>query len=237
MARWAKASATSRNALWTVFSYWATAMSRCTWVVFRPDQVRASKMGIATWGAKRQVPVPASNRPNSSSLAVPSVVVREIRGKKAARAAPMLAWEIDFFGRIRSLKDRALEEYLATEQARRSAQTLLVGSVASAYLALGADREHLALAEKTLENQRASYALVQQLTDAGIVSELDLRRAQTTVEAARAEIARYTQLVAQDVNALTLLVGAPVPQTLLPGDLHSVTCPYPRRSCPATCTA
>ena len=57
------------------------------------------------------------------------------------------SWEIDFFGRIRSLKDRALEEYLATEQARRSAQILLVSSVAKAYLALAADRENLALAQ------------------------------------------------------------------------------------------
>ena len=65
------------------------------------------------------------------------------------------SWEIDFFGRIRSLKDRALEEYLATEQARRSAQILLVSSVANAYLALAADRENLSLAETTLEAQQA----------------------------------------------------------------------------------
>ena len=61
-----------------------------------------------------------------------------------------LSWEIDFFGRIRSLKDQALEEYLATEQARRSAQILLVSSVANAYLTLAADRENLTLAETTL---------------------------------------------------------------------------------------
>ena len=65
------------------------------------------------------------------------------------------SWEIDFFGRIRSLKDRALEEYLATEQARRSAQILLVSAVANAYLALAADRENLKLAEITLETQKA----------------------------------------------------------------------------------
>ncbi len=137
----------------------------------------------------------------------------------------LLSWEIDFFGRIRSLKDRALEEFLATEQARRSAQTLLLSSVTNAYLALGADREHLALAQQTFANQQASYALVQRLTAAGIATELDLRRVQTTVEAARADIARYTQWVARDENALNLLVGAPVPQELLPNDLGSVTPP------------
>ena len=71
------------------------------------------------------------------------------------------SWEIDFFGRIRSLKDRALEEYLATEQARRSAQILLVSAVANAYLALAADRENLKLAETTLETQEAAYDLIQ----------------------------------------------------------------------------
>ena len=67
------------------------------------------------------------------------------------------AWEIDFFGRIRSLKDRALEEYLATEQARRSAQILLISAVAKAYLTLAADRETLKLAQSTLEAQEAAY--------------------------------------------------------------------------------
>src|SRR5512140_528893 len=70
------------------------------------------------------------------------------------------AWEIDFFGRIRSLKDRALEEYLGTEQARRGAQILLVSSVANAYLALAADRETLKLSETTLKTQQAGYDLV-----------------------------------------------------------------------------
>ena len=66
------------------------------------------------------------------------------------------SWEIDFFGRIRSLKDRALEEYLATDQARRSAQILLVSTVANAYLALAADRETINLVASTLETQEAS---------------------------------------------------------------------------------
>jgi multidrug efflux system outer membrane protein len=64
------------------------------------------------------------------------------------------AWEIDFFGRIRSLKDQALESYLATEQARRSTQVLIVSSVAEAYLALAADRENLALSQTTLDAQQ-----------------------------------------------------------------------------------
>ena len=78
------------------------------------------------------------------------------------------SWEIDFFGRIRSLKDRALEEYLATEQARRSAQILLVSSVADAYLTLAADRETLKLARTTLESQQAAYDLIKRRYDLGL---------------------------------------------------------------------
>ena len=135
------------------------------------------------------------------------------------------SWEIDFFGRIRSLKDRALEEYLATEQAGRSARILLVSAVANAYLALAADRENLKLASSTLETQQATYHLIRRRNDVGLTSELDLRRAQSQVDIARVEAARYTQLVAQDENALNLLVGSPAPDELLPTELGSVIPP------------
>lgn len=134
----------------------------------------------------------------------------------------VLSWEIDLFGRIRSLKDEALQEYLATEQARRSVQLLLVASVADAYLGLAADREGLVLAERTLQTQEDSYKLVRQQYENDIATELDLRRAQIPVETARREVARYTQRVAQDRNALDLLVGAPVPEELLPAGLEQV---------------
>ena len=137
----------------------------------------------------------------------------------------VLAWELDFFGRVRSLKGRALEEYLATEQARRSAQTLLVSAVANAYLALAAEREGLALARNTLETQQAAYGLVQRLYSAGVATELDLRQAQTPVEAARGDLARYKQRVAQGENALNLLAGAPVPGEWLADDLGRIGMP------------
>jgi len=135
----------------------------------------------------------------------------------------VFSWEPDLFGRIRSLKDRALEEYLATEQARRSAQILLVSSVANAYLTLAADRESLTLAETTLAAQRRTYSLVKRSYDLGLVPELDLYRAQAQVDAARGDIARFTQLVAQDENALDLLLGAPASGELLPATLSGVT--------------
>ena len=135
------------------------------------------------------------------------------------------SWEIDFFGRIRSLKDRALEEYIATDQARRSAQIMLVSAVANAYLTLAADRENLKLVASTLETQEASYKLIWKRYDVGLASELDLRRAQSQVDAARGDVARYTQLAAQDENVLNLLVGSPMPRALLPAELGSVSHP------------
>jgi len=135
------------------------------------------------------------------------------------------SWEIDFFGRIRSLKDRALEDYLATEQARRGAQILLVSSVANAYLALAADRENLKLSETTLQAQQAAYDLVRRRHQLGLVPELELFRAQTPLDVARRDIAIYTQQVAKDKNALNLLVGSPTAGELLPTELSGVTPP------------
>jgi multidrug efflux system outer membrane protein len=126
------------------------------------------------------------------------------------------SYELDLFGRVRSLKDQALEQYLASEQAQRSVQISLVFQVAAGYLAMAADRERLALAKETLASQRLSYDLTKSRFDAGVSSALDLHQARTSVEAARVDIARYTTLVAQDENALNLVVGSPVPTELLP---------------------
>lgn len=132
------------------------------------------------------------------------------------------SWEIDFFGRIRSLKDSALEEYLATDQARLSAQILLISATANAWLTLAADRENLKLSRSTLETQEAYYKIIRKRYEVGMANELDLRRAQSQVEAARGDVARYTQFEALDQNVLNLLLGAPASAEILPGDLAGV---------------
>jgi len=125
------------------------------------------------------------------------------------------AWEIDFFGLISSLEERALQEYLATEE--------LVSEVARVYLTLAADREKLNLAQSTLKTQQGVYDLIQQQYETGIATELDLRRVQTQVDAARGDVARYTQRVAQGQNALNLLAGSVVPEELLPPALRGTS--------------
>lgn len=135
------------------------------------------------------------------------------------------SYELDLFGRVRSLKDQALEQYLATEHARRSVQISLVSQVALAYLTLVADREHLKLARETLANQQEAYKLVKSRFDAGVSAALALNQARTTVDSARVDIARYTTLLAQDENALALVVGSPVPASLLPDMLFENLAP------------
>lgn len=133
------------------------------------------------------------------------------------------AYELDLFGRVRSLKDQALEQFLATEEARRAVQISLVAEVANSWLTLAANRELLQLAKDTLESQQSSYTLIRRRFEAGASSQLDLRQAQTRVDSARVDIAFYTAQLAQAENALNLLVGTQVPQELLPDRLGSVT--------------
>lgn len=127
------------------------------------------------------------------------------------------SWEIDLFGRVRSLKEEALQQYFSTAAARDSVQASLVGEVASAYLTLLADRQLLQLTEETLATQVKSYDLVNTSFSRGIGSRLDVAQAKTAVESARASRAQYIRQLAQDQNALELLVGAPVADLGLPG--------------------
>ncbi len=132
------------------------------------------------------------------------------------------AYEIDFFGRIRSLDDQALEQYFATDEARRSLQISLVAEVASDYLTLAADNERLKIAQDTFASQQTSFELIKRRFEAGASSELDVRQAQTSVDSARVDIARFTSQVAQDENALALVIGSPVPEDLLPSGLGEI---------------
>ncbi|NDU92907.1 MAG: efflux transporter outer membrane subunit [Ferrovum sp.] len=126
------------------------------------------------------------------------------------------AYELDFFGRISNLRNDALEQYLSTEEARRSTLISLVAEIASTYLTLAADQGHLALAEDTLKNQQTAFALDKRRFELGATSQLDLSQAQTAIDTARGDVARYTGVVAQDINALTLLAGTSIPGDLLP---------------------
>jgi len=122
----------------------------------------------------------------------------------------MTSYEIDFFGRVASLKDAALAQYLATEEGRKTTQISLIAAVANTYLSLLADEELLAITEQTLATREESFKLSQLRFDNGITSELDLRQAQSLAEAARISRAQLQRQRALDENLLTLLVGQPL---------------------------
>jgi multidrug efflux system outer membrane protein len=127
------------------------------------------------------------------------------------------SWEIDFFGRIQSLKDQALAQYLATAQARKAAEILLVSQVADQYLAMLAYDDLLKVTQDTLKTAQDSYNLTKLQFDNGTGSELDLRQAQTVVEQANANFQSEARSRAQSENALVLLLGEPMPDDLPPG--------------------
>jgi len=120
-----------------------------------------------------------------------------------------LGWEIDLFGRLRSLREAALQEYLASQQARYAVQMSLISQVAMGYLAVIACDELLEVTERTLDSAVTSYELAKLQFDIGSGSELDLRQAETLVEQARANRAAQVRARAQAQNALVLLVGLP----------------------------
>lgn len=133
------------------------------------------------------------------------------------------AYELDLFGRVQSLKDQALETYLAQIETQRSTQISLVSSVASAYLTLVADQELLTLSQSTLDTEQESYQLTQKKFELGAASDMELAQSRTTLESARVSTAQYQRQVHQDRNALTLLLGTSLPSSLnLPTTLAEV---------------
>ncbi len=127
------------------------------------------------------------------------------------------AYELDFFGRLRSLESSALARYLATEEAQRSVQIGLVSEVAMAYLTWRTDQGLLELTRGTLYSYGKSLGLVQAAHDVGTASALDVRQARSLVEQSRVQFARYSRLVAQDANLLRLLLGTDLPTDLSGG--------------------
>lgn len=126
-------------------------------------------------------------------------------------------WELDLFGRVQSLKDQSLAQYLATAQARKAAEISLVAQVADQYLTLLSNDDLLQVTADTLKTAQASYALTKLQFENGTGSELDLRQAQTVVETALANQQAQARARAQALNALVLLVGEPLSDDLPPG--------------------
>src|SRR5690606_38093529 len=128
-----------------------------------------------------------------------------------------VAWERHPFGRLDAPSEQALQEFLASEAARRSVQVSLIAGVANSYFNWQANRELLDVTSRTLQAYEDSLALVQRSYDVGVASTLELTQARTAVETARAALAQYRRQVAQDRNALTQLLGQNVALDVLAG--------------------
>ncbi|MDP3852878.1 efflux transporter outer membrane subunit [Phenylobacterium sp.] len=128
----------------------------------------------------------------------------------------LAAYELDLFGRVRSLSAAALQSYFATEENRRVAQISLIGEVATTYLTLAADQDLLAITRDTLKVREDALGLARKRFEGGATSQLDLRQTETLAEQARSDAAAAEALVDLDRNALRLVVGAEVPADLLP---------------------
>jgi multidrug efflux system outer membrane protein len=131
----------------------------------------------------------------------------------------LASWEIDLFGRLRSLSDAARESYLSSASTLRATRISLIAEVASAWATLAADRSQLAIARGTAQAAEDAMKLTRSRLDRGVSSAVDVRESETIYQQARADIARYITLTAQDRNALELLVGSPVANELLPDSL------------------
>jgi len=129
------------------------------------------------------------------------------------------AFELDLFGRLRDLSKAAQEAYFATREGRDAAQITLIGEVAADYVTLASDRSLLKIAEDTVASGGKTLDLTRARFGGGIASALDVAQAQTVVQQARFDVARLTTQVAQDRNALELVVGAPVADALLPDEI------------------
>jgi multidrug efflux system outer membrane protein len=127
------------------------------------------------------------------------------------------SYELDLFGRVRSLKREALEKYFATEEAQKSVQIALVSEIATEYLTQLRLLNAKAIANQTLATVQESYNLIKRRFDVGAASELELRTAESQVEAVRVNSANFLQMLAQSENMLVFLIGKPLPKDLPPG--------------------
>ncbi len=132
----------------------------------------------------------------------------------ATATVGVTSYELDLFGRVKSLSDQALETYLSQEESRRSAVISLIAEVSSSYMTLMANQELLSLAQETVDAYEQTLKLVETRYKAGYSNALTLAQSQTALHSAQATVAQYKLAVAQDYNTLRQLVGAPIQERL-----------------------
>ncbi|MBT2188872.1 efflux transporter outer membrane subunit [Sphingobium sp. H33] len=131
------------------------------------------------------------------------------------------SYEIDLFGRIRSLTDAARNSYFASQSDAQAVKLALIGDIATAWLTYAADKSRLDLSAATIVTAQKTVDLTQARLSGGVAPRTDLRQAQTILATAQSDLARYTTAIAQDRNLIELLVGAPIDPALLPSSIET----------------
>ena len=174
----------------------------------------------ARYGVQRAALLPGINAGVSGSRSRTPASLNQTGGaietEQYSASVGFTGYELDLFGRVRSLNRAALETWLAVRENSRAARISLISEVSATWLTLAADQDLLALARDTLAARDESLILIRSRVDAGAASTLDLRQAETLAEQARADVAAGVAQVNQDRNALRLIVGADVPAELMP---------------------
>ncbi|GGB58613.1 efflux transporter outer membrane subunit [Blastomonas aquatica] len=174
------------------------------------------QIGLGAGGTRFDNGSANQNRNQNIDIGNNPAASRSNAGNRYTADVSTTAFEVDLFGRLQSLSDAALNRYFATEAAARATRLTLIGDIADAWLTYAADSSLLRLAEDTAANAREQVKLTRLRLDGGIAPRTDLRQAEQILATAEADIAQQTTLLAQDANALQLLVGAPVDVALLP---------------------
>ena len=171
----------------------------------------------AQYRSQRADLVPAVS--TSASASYSNLALSTGTTQSYALNAGLSSFEIDLFGRVRSLTRAAQEQYFASQEAQRAARITLIAEIAAAYVTLAADKDQLRISREVLESYRQSVELTGAQFHNGVSSELALRQADTNYQSARNDIATRQTQIAQDINALNLLVGKTLPDDLLPQGL------------------
>jgi outer membrane protein, multidrug efflux system len=128
------------------------------------------------------------------------------------RATGDLAWELDFWGRLRRQTQAAGFDLKGREEDERAAVVSLVSDVVTAYLQLRELDQALAISEQTLESRRSTLALSRRRFTEGVISELDVRQFEAEVAAPATRVADFARQRSEKEHQLNLLLGqAPGP--------------------------
>ena len=132
------------------------------------------------------------------------------------------SFELDLFGRNQSLSRAARETWLASEYTAQNTRLTMIAELSTAWVTLAADNSNLALAQQTMASAADSLKIVQRQQQIGTAAATDVSSAMSVYQQARASVASYQTLVMQDKNAINLLAGQTVADSLLPGTLESL---------------